>query len=96
VFLTLTRRAGGGYEGLTTTGLQQLIRILGERAGIQKRVHTHLLRHSFATLMLNRGMDSITLSKILGHASLVMIQRTYAHQTAGDLSDALLRALTAE
>jgi integrase len=46
--------------------------------------------------MLNRGMDSITLSRILGHASLVMIQRTYAHQTAGDLSVALLRALTSD
>ncbi|MGI8564801.1 MAG: tyrosine-type recombinase/integrase [Candidatus Dormibacter sp.] len=96
IFVTLIRQPGRGYEALTTNGLQQLIRILGERAGLQKRVHPHLLRHSFATTMLNRGMDSITLSRILGHASLVMIQRTYAHQTAGDLSESLLRALTAD
>lgn len=96
IFLSLTRRRGGAYEPLTTAGLQQLIRILGERAGLQKRVHPHLLRHSFATTMLNRQMDPITLSRILGHASLVMIQRTYAHQTAGDLSEALLRALARE
>jgi integrase len=47
----------------------------------------------FATEMLNRGMDAIKLSRILGHSSLAMIQRTYANQTVGDLSDALLRTL---
>jgi len=75
------------------SGLDQLIRGLAERAGFDKRVYPHLLRHSFATEMLNRGMDAITLSRILGHSSLVMIQRTYANQTVGDLSAALLKAL---
>jgi integrase/recombinase XerD len=78
---------------LTLSGLDQLIGGLAERAAIGRRVYPHLLRHSFATEMLNRGMDAITLSRILGHLSLVMIQRTYANQTAGDLSVALLRAL---
>ncbi|MDQ6771636.1 MAG: tyrosine-type recombinase/integrase [Candidatus Dormibacteraeota bacterium] len=96
IFISLTRRPGGAFQPLTISGLDQLIRGLGERAGLQKRVYPHLLRHSFATRMLNRGMDPITLSRILGHSSLVMIQRTYAHQSAGDLSEALMRALAAD
>jgi integrase/recombinase XerD len=64
------RRPGGGYEQLTVSGLDQLIRGLGERAGLEKRIYPHLLRHSFATEMLNRRMDAITLSRILGHSSL--------------------------
>ena len=75
------------------SGLGQLIRGLGERAGLEKSIYPHLLRHSFATEMLNRRMDAITLSRILGHSSLAMIQRNYINQTAGGLSEALLRAL---
>jgi integrase/recombinase XerD len=93
IFVALRRRPGGGHERLTVSGLNQLIHELSDKAGLDKRVYPHLLRHSFATEMLNRGMDAITLSRILGHSSLVMIHRTYTHQTAGDLSDALLRAL---
>jgi integrase/recombinase XerD len=93
IFVALRRRPNGRRERLTVSGLEQLVRSLGEQAGLAKRVYPHLLRHSFATEMLNRGMDAITLSRILGHTSLVMIQRTYAHQTAADLSAALLRAL---
>ncbi len=90
------RRPGAGHTPLTVSGVGQLIRDLGERAGLQKRVYPHLLRHSFATTMLNRGMDPITLSRILGHSSLLMIQRTYTHQTVGDPSEALLRALATD
>jgi site-specific recombinase XerD len=91
--VALRRSPGGIHERLTVSGLDQLMHSLAERAGMGKRVYPHLLRHSFATEMLNRGMDAITLSRILGHSSLVMIQRTYAHQTVGDLCDALLKAL---
>jgi integrase/recombinase XerD len=93
IFVANRRRPGGVHERLTVSGLEQMIRTLGEKVGIAKRVYPHLLRHSFATEMLNRGMDAITLSRILGHSSLVMIQRTYANQTVGDLSNALLKAL---
>lgn len=96
IFVSLKRMPRGGYEPLGTAGLNQLIRILAERAGLKKRVYPHLLRHSFATTMLNRGMDPITLSRILGHSSLLMIQRNYAHQNASDLSEALVRALSRE
>ena len=55
LFVALRKRSGGGYPGLTVSGLDQLIRDLGQRASLGKRVYPHLLRHSFATEMLNRG-----------------------------------------
>lgn len=45
----------GEYEPLTRFGVAQLVRLLGEEAGLSKRVHPHLISHSFATWALTRG-----------------------------------------
>ena len=57
IFISLRRRPGGDYGPLTASGIEQLIQDLGVRAGIGKRVYPHLLRHSYATWALNRGMN---------------------------------------
>ena len=49
-----------------------------ERAGIEKRVTTHVLRHSFATELLQGGTDIRTLQELLGHAD-VKTTEIYAH-----------------
>ena len=83
----------GDYEPLTESGVQQLVRDLAEKAGIKKRVHPHLFRHSAATFMLQRGMDSVLVAQILGHSSLVMIQRVYQHLSDSDRHQALIAVL---
>jgi integrase len=93
IFLGLHRRPGGSYEPLTRTGVVQMLRMLADRAGLHKRVHPHLLRHSFATHSLAHGMNPVQLAQILGHSSLAMIQNVYAHLTPQDSYDALLQAL---
>jgi len=54
------------------------IRALKERAGIEKRVSLHTLRHSIATHLLQNGMELENIKKFLGHASLESTQ-IYTH-----------------
>ncbi len=92
IFVGVRRSARTGeYEPLTDNGAEQVIRHLGKEAGIGRRVYPHLFRHSYATLMLRRGMSTIQLQQILGHSSLTMIAQVYSHLTTDDAYDAAMR-----
>jgi integrase len=97
LFLTLRRgRATGQLDALTESAVEQMIRNLGEVAGIRKRIYPHLLRHSFATEYLRRGGNPILLQQILGHSSLAMITQTYQHLTVVDAHDELMRLMAGD
>lgn len=62
------------YERLGSRSIQITLRTLGEKAGLSRRVHPHILRHTFATNSLNAGMDITVIQKILGHTSVATTQ----------------------
>lgn len=53
---------------------RQIIRAWVKAAGISKAVSWHTARHTFATLLLTRGADLYTVSKLLGHSSVTITQ----------------------
>jgi site-specific recombinase XerD len=73
--LFLNARGGA----LTRAGAFLILRKLAERAGLEPgRVHPHLLRHSFATHLLEGGADLRSVQEMLGHADLGTTER-YTH-----------------
>jgi len=50
-------------------GVQKTIKIIAKECGISKNVHIHTLRHSFATNLLENGVNLRTIQSILGHVN---------------------------
>ena len=85
VFLFNGRQKG---NPLGHSAVQQSFRLAMQKAGIQKEACVHTLRHSFATHLLEQGVDIVTIKEQLGHAHIqttmmylhvAKVNRTIAH-----------------
>ena len=63
---------------LTTARIWQIVKKHAQRAGLEKNVYPHLLRHSFATHLLGNGADLRIIQEMLGHADISTTQ-VYTH-----------------
>lgn len=78
-------------KALSVSGIRWIIGKYSERSGLQKNIHPHALRHSFATHLVNSGCDVRVVQELLGHASLSTTQR-YAHVDMGRLKEVYTKA----
>ena len=56
------------YGPMQDRAVQKILKSLGERAAIPRRVHPHILRHTFASNAINAGMDITIIQQLLGHS----------------------------
>jgi len=76
---------------LSERSLQKIISRYAVKAGLNKRVHPHMLRHSFATHLLDGGADLRVVQELLGHANLTSTQ-IYTHVTQSQARKVYLAA----
>lgn len=84
LFVSLSKK--GEAERLTPRSVERLVKQYAIKAGISRKVTPHIIRHSFATDLLQNGADIRSVQMMLGHANVATTQ-IYTHVTDRQLKD---------
>jgi site-specific recombinase XerD len=71
--------------------VRTMLRRLGEKVGVEKRIHPHGLRHTMSFELMWEGVPAPVIQKQLGHASLATTQRYLDHLAPKDLVETMQR-----
>jgi len=80
LFQTLGKHGPYQERSLTPRAVDCLIKSMARKALIQKRIHPHVMRHTFATTLLDNGNDLKTVQTLMGHSHIRTTER-YLHST---------------
>lgn len=81
------------HTKFTTRRIQQIVKETAEHSGITKKVHPHLLRHTVATFLLEKGMPLEQIQKFLGHSKIETTQ-IYAESSTEMMKEGFQRAFS--
>ncbi len=87
VFCTITQPGAG--RPLGAAYWREAIKRLGQRAGIEKRVHCHGLRHTHAVELMREHTNVLTISRQLGHSNIAITQRYLDHLEPGEVVEVM-------
>ena len=78
-------------EKLSPRGIEYILNSIGKKMNLNKNIHPHAFRHTYATHLLQNGADIRKVGEILGHSSLSTTQK-YTHLNRKKLQEAYLEA----
>lgn len=78
---------------ISNQAYNRYLKVLGDVSGLNKQLHSHLARHTFACLLLNSGVDMKTISRTLGHSSMKITEKIYASMSNDTVVDNIRKAL---
>jgi site-specific recombinase XerD len=80
IFYTLGKHGPYQATPLTPKAVDCLVKSLATKALIRKRIHPHVIRHTFATTLLHKGNDLRTVQALMGHSH-IRTTEAYLHST---------------
>ena len=80
IFNTLGKHGPYEEQRLTPKAVDCLIKSVATKALIKKRIHPHVIRHTFATTLLDKGNDLRTVQALMGHSH-IRTTEAYLHST---------------